>query len=124
MDVERRLAISRLPSRLLYEPDIVIPSRTVFAFIDQIARKEGITDINLRGAEFEGVRNLELWVRDYLLGATTLKQLLDRYCLLTVQYIPYRRYHTGRRGRLQSTFDKAVIKHGIQQEHLGFFDRG
>jgi AraC-like DNA-binding protein len=77
---------------LLYESDLVMSSRAVFAFIDQISRKEGIENIALLGAEFDGVRNLEPWVKNYLLGATTLKQLLDRYCRLAKHYIPYRHY--------------------------------
>lgn len=111
VDVERRLTLSRLPSRLLHEPDLVMPSRTVFAFIDHIARKEGITDINMRGAELDGVRNLEPWVKDYLLAATTLKQLLDRYCQIAMRYIPYRRYTIEQSGDLVhvcSTADTSV----------------
>ncbi len=92
VDVERRLAKSQLPSSLLYDPDIAIPSRTVFAFIDRVARKDGIENISLLGAELDGVRNLEPWLRDYLLGASTLKQLLDRYCRVARYYISYRRY--------------------------------
>jgi AraC-like DNA-binding protein len=111
VDVERRLALARLPSRLLYEPDLVMSSRAVFAFIDQISRKEGIENIALLGAELDGVRNLEPWVKNYLLGATTLKQLLERYCRLAKHYIPYRHYTlelSEDSARICSTADSSV----------------
>lgn len=92
IDVERALDRVNLPSTILYDPNLVIPSRKVSEFICKVAREQGIEEIAVLGANREGIGNLEPWVKSYLLGASTVKQLLERYRKLTRIYVPYRRF--------------------------------
>lgn len=77
---------------ILHDPDLVVPARKVSEFICKTARDQGIDEIAALGAGREGVANLEPWVKDYLRGATTVAQILQRYCRLARVYVPYRQF--------------------------------
>lgn len=105
VDVEQALGRAQLPSMMLYEPDLVVPSRKVSEFICEVARAQGIEEIATLGANREGMSNLEPWVKSYLLGAATVKQMLERYCKLARVYVPYRHFwveHDNQQARICS----------------------
>jgi len=69
VEVEQALARAQLPLMILYDPNLVVPSRKVLEFICKVAREQGIEEIAVLGANREGISNLEPWVKGYLLGA-------------------------------------------------------
>jgi len=100
VDVERELARAHIPSIALWDPDVTLASHRICGLITKIARKEGIEDIALLGNDQDGWKALEPWVRTNLLGATTLDQLLVRYCRIAKLYIPHQKYAIARDARL------------------------
>ena len=100
VDIERKLGLNRLPSRILYKPEVIVSTRSIGTSIVGQAGKQGIENIDMLGADREGVQNLEPWFRDYLMGASTLNELLERYCSVARWYIPWRRFSLVRDARL------------------------
>ena len=92
VDVESRLCFEALPSRILYEPDLVVSARNVLNFVDRTARKQGIKGIALLASQQDAVQGMEPWARNYMFGATTLHQLLKRFWRVAQRYTSFRHY--------------------------------
>ena len=83
--IERALEQMRLPGGLLSTPNCYVPTTSLFGFIGQAARKEGIDDLGFRVAYAEGLGLLGPTLAGKVYESPTLLHGLQTFCRLVNQ---------------------------------------
>ena len=78
--VERALEQMHLPGGVLSTPDCYVPTASLFGFVGQAARKEGIDDLGFRVAYAEGLGLLGPSLAGKICRSPTLFHALQTFC--------------------------------------------
>jgi AraC-like DNA-binding protein len=78
--IERALEQVHLPGGLLSAPDCYVPTASLFGFVGQAARKEGIDDLGFRVAYAEGLGLLGPTLAGKVCRSPTLFHALQTFC--------------------------------------------
>lgn len=81
--VQRGLEREQLPVGLLERPTCYIPTRNNWAFVDRMAREEGIPDLGFRVASGAGTHAMSVELVDRLHRAPTLLRAIQVFCKAT-----------------------------------------